>query len=105
VGAGGGGGDAMLASTRLGDHALLAHSQREKGLADRVVDFVSAGVVEVFALEPDLRAAALLTESLRVVERRGTAYVVLQQRRELGVKYGILTGFIVFDGELIERAD
>ena len=44
----------------------------------RVVDFVRAGVIEVFALEPDLRAAALLAESLGKIERRWAADVVLQ---------------------------
>ncbi len=60
MGAGGGGRDAMLAGAGFGDHALLAHAQREQALADRVVDLVSAGVIEVFAFEPNLRPAALL---------------------------------------------
>ncbi len=51
VGTGGGGGHAVLAGAGLGDHALLAHPQREQRLAERVVDLVGAGVVEVFALE------------------------------------------------------
>src|SRR5206468_4177239 len=50
---GGGGGDAVLAGAGLGDDALLAHAEREEGLADRVVDFVRASVVEVFPFEPD----------------------------------------------------
>ena len=64
MGTGGGGGDAVLAGAGFGDHAALAHPQREQRLAERVVDFVGAGVVEVFALEPDLSAAALLAQSL-----------------------------------------
>ena len=95
----------MLAGAGFGDHALLAHAEREQRLADRVVDFVCAGVVEVFALEPDLSAAALLAESLGKIERRGAADVILQQRRKLGLKCGILTGFVVLDGQLIEGAD
>ena len=34
VGTGGGGGDAVLAGAGLGDHALLAHAEREQRLAD-----------------------------------------------------------------------
>ena len=44
-------GNAMLARAGFGDQALFAHAEREQGLADGVVDFVGAGVVEVFALE------------------------------------------------------
>ena len=54
---GGGGGDAVLAGAGLGDDALLAHALGEQRLADGVVDLVRAGVIEVFALEIDLRAA------------------------------------------------
>ena len=58
AGTGGGGGHAVLAGAGFGDHALLAHAQREQRLAERVVDLVGAGVIEVFALEIDLRPAA-----------------------------------------------
>ncbi len=79
MGTGRGGGHAVLAGARLGDHSLLAHPQREQRLADRVVDLVRAGVIEVLALEPDLRPAALLAEPPGVIQRRGPADVVLQQ--------------------------
>ena len=45
--------DAVLAGAGLGDDARLAHALREQRLAERVVDLVRAGVVEVFALEVD----------------------------------------------------
>ena len=59
-GTGRGGGDAVLPGPRLGDDPLLAHAQGQQPLADGVVDFVRAGVVEVLALEIDAGAAALL---------------------------------------------
>jgi hypothetical protein len=54
----GGSGNAMLASAGLGNDARLAHPDGEQNLADAVVDLVRAGVVELVALEPDLRAFA-----------------------------------------------
>jgi hypothetical protein len=50
--------DAVLARAGLGDDARLAHAAGEQRLPDGVVDLVRAGVVQVFALEVDLRAAA-----------------------------------------------
>ena len=47
---------AVLAGAGLGDDALRAEPLREQRLAERVVDLVRAGVREVLALEPDLRA-------------------------------------------------
>ena len=55
----------MLAGAGLGDDARLAHPQREQRLAERVVDLVGAGVIEVFALEVDVRAAAFFGQPLR----------------------------------------
>ena len=67
--AGGGGRDAVLAGARLGDDALLAHAPGEQDLAEHVVDLVRAGVVELVALEVDLRAA----EAARSGARRNRA--------------------------------
>jgi hypothetical protein len=52
--------NAMLARAGLGDDALLAHAAREQNLAEHVVDLVRAGVIELFALEINLRAAEML---------------------------------------------
>ena len=42
----------------------LAHPRREQRLADGVVDLVRAGVVQVFALEQDARAADFVAQAL-----------------------------------------
>ncbi len=47
----------MLAGAGLGDDARLAHAPGEQDLAEHVVDLVRAGVIELVALEIDLRAA------------------------------------------------
>ena len=50
-------GDSVLAGAGFGDHAVLAHALDEQTLAEAVVDFVRAGVEQVFALEIDFCAA------------------------------------------------
>ena len=40
----------MLAGASFGNDARLAHAFRQHGLADGVVDFVRASVVQVFTL-------------------------------------------------------
>ena len=59
-GCGRGSGDAVLARARLRDDALLAHAHREQCLTQHVVDLVRSGVIEVFALKEDARAATVL---------------------------------------------
>ena len=50
---------AMLPGARLGDDAGLAHPASQQDLSDGVVDLVGTGMVEVFALEVDLRPVTL----------------------------------------------
>jgi hypothetical protein len=47
----------VLAGAGFGNDALFAHAPGEHGLADAVVDLVRTGVVQVFALQIDLRTA------------------------------------------------
>ena len=46
----------MLARARLRNDAALAHASREQRLAERVVDLVGPGVVQILALQNDLDA-------------------------------------------------
>jgi hypothetical protein len=66
----------VLTGAGLGDDAGLAHPPREQGLTDGVVDLVRAGVIEILALEKDLRAAELAAPALGVIEGRGPADIV-----------------------------
>src|SRR3569623_694934 len=70
--------DAVLASAGFGDHALLAHAARQQRLADGVVDLVRASVIEILALEVDLRATVGFGESPGVIHRARTSDVVLE---------------------------
>ncbi len=65
AGTDGGGGHPVLAGAGLGDDPLLAHPQRQQGLAQGVVDLVGAGVVEVLALQPEARSAFGAARSAR----------------------------------------
>ena len=53
MGTGRGGGHAMLPCARLGDDPPLAHPQCEQDLAERIVDLVRPGVVEILAFQVD----------------------------------------------------
>ena len=88
-GAGGGGGDAMLARARLRDDALLAHAHGQQDLAQHIVDLVGAGVVQLVALEVDFRAAEMFGHALGVVERRGAPDIMGRQMVQLGLIAGV----------------
>src|SRR5690606_2648758 len=97
------GGHAVLAGAGLGDHARLAHPLREQCLADRVVDLVCAGVVQVFALEPDLRAAEHLRPALRVIDGARATDEVLELVLELGDELRVAAVALVGDAQFLER--
>ena len=97
------GGDSVLAGAGLGDHARLAHAPCDERLPDRVVDLVRAGVVQVFALQIDLRAAEQLGPALRVIDRARPSDVVLELVSELGNELGIRAATRVRVAQLIER--
>ncbi len=99
-GGGGGGADAMLAGAGFGDDAFFAHAEGEEGLADGVVDFVGAGVGEVFALEEDFGAAGEFGEAFGEVERGGAADELFEVVGELALEFGVFFCTFVFFGEL-----
>ena len=86
----------MLAGAGFGDDARLAHSYGEQALADGVVDFVRAGVEQIFALEVDARAAELRSEASGELQRRGAAGEIFQQivRIRLETAASAFRGFV-----------
>src|SRR5262249_15559820 len=88
---------------RLRDHACLLHARGEQRLPQHVVHFVGAGVTQVLALEPDARAAAVLGQPRREVQRRRTTGVVGEQLRESALKRAIASRGDVRVLELDER--
>lgn len=53
-------GNTMLASASLGNDSLLAHAPTKQDLSQRVVDFVSASVVQILSLKEDLTPPPIL---------------------------------------------
>ena len=96
-------GDAVHAGARLGNHARLAHAARKQCLADGVVDLVRAGVVQVFALDVDLRAAAALRQPPSVVDRARPPHIVLELVVKLGLERGIGARALIGIAQLVER--
>src|SRR5205823_14910385 len=66
-------GNAVLAGAGLSDDAAFAHSLREKNLAERVVDFVRAGMKQILALQINFRTAQFRSQAFRKIERRWAA--------------------------------
>ncbi len=69
------GGHAVLSGTGLRDHAFFAHAAHEQALAHHVVGLVRARVVQVLALDENLRAAEVAGQVLGEGERRRPARV------------------------------
>ena len=103
AGADGGGCDPVLAGAGFGNDALLAHAPREQCLAKAVVDLVRAGVVEIFALEPDLRAAKLVGPAPGMVDRGRAPDEVLELVMKLGEEFGIVAIPVVGQAQFIDR--
>jgi hypothetical protein len=95
----------LLARARFRDDSMFAHAYREKRLPQRVVDLVRAGMREVFALEINLRPAEMLTEPLRVGNRRRATRICSLQIGELCSKGGIIQRRIKRLDQFVQRRD
>ena len=62
-------------------------------------------MVEVCALEVDLRAAERIRPALAVIHRAGAADIVLEVIAELGDELRIVAKFFVGEPELFQRLD
>ena len=101
------GSDAVHAGAGLGDDALLAHAPRQKNLAEHVVHFMRAGVIELFALEVDFRAAAIFCQALGKIQRRRPADIMRQIAVHLlaigRIGLGLRIGLFQFEDERHQR--
>ena len=92
----------MLTRTGLGNNALFAHTQRQKALAEAVIDLVGAGVVQIFTLKINLCTAPVPREASGKVERCWPARVVTKKIVELSVKLGIALDGLVRGFQLLQ---
>ena len=68
----------VLAGSRLGNDARLAHFLGQQNLANGVVNLVGTRVIQVLTLQIQL-AAILLAHAAGKIEWAGAAYIVAQQ--------------------------
>src|SRR6185369_15398211 len=94
---------AVLPRSSLRDDALLSHAPRQQRLPDTVVDLVRPRMQQVFPLEINLRASQRLTQPLRVVQRRWTPRIVMQQIRQLRLKRRIPRRLAVSPLQFLQR--
>src|SRR5688572_3408013 len=93
---------AVLAGPGFGDDPLLPHPPGQEDLAHGVVDLVGPGVVQVLALEPDIRPEQC-AEARRSGQWRRTADIVAQHRAEFIAERGICLGGIEGRFEFLQR--
>ena len=86
----GGGRDSVLACAGFGDDALFAKPFGDEDLPEGVVDLVSAGVKEVFALEVNFRSAQFLRPALGEIKWRRAADIVMEEVVQLGMEGRII---------------
>src|SRR5206468_1756787 len=96
--------DAVLAGSRLCDHAALAHAPGEQRLSNRVVDLVGAGVCQVLAFQVDASSNPL-TQPAREVQGRGPTDEVAKESVELIAERRVLARLRPGGAELVERRD
>ncbi len=93
----------MLSRARFGDHSGLTHALGDQDLSNCVIDLMSAGVIEVFALEIDRSSAEVVCESFRKIEGRWAADVICVVISQFRLKRGVVLGLVVRFGQDVER--
>ena len=81
----------------------LAHAPRQQNLSQGVVDFVRAGVQQIFALEIDARAAGMFGQTLREKKRSRASRKISQQRIEFCLKTFVRARCFVSRRQFLER--
>ena len=91
---------AVLPRPGLRDDPGLAHAPGEQNLAEAIVDLVRAGVVQLVALEVDLRAAQMRGQPLGEIERARPAGIVLVEPAHLLVERRIVLRLLIGGADL-----
>ena len=69
----------MLTGAGFGNHSGLARAFSQEYLTEDIVDLMRTGVVQVFTLEIDTRAAQILGHPPGKIQQGGSTCVILQQ--------------------------
>ena len=93
----------MLSSAGLSDDPGLAHAPGEQDLAQHIIDLVRTGMVQLVALEIDLRAAEMLGQARREIERRGAAHIVPPQILHLRLECPLFLGLVIRSFEIQDQ--
>src|SRR5262245_43046649 len=81
--------DSVLSGAGFRDDAFLAHAPREQALTETVVDLVRAGVIQVFTLKINLRAAPSLCQTFGRIQRSWPSRIIVKEIVELRLKTGV----------------
>jgi hypothetical protein len=76
---------------------------RQQNLAERVVDFMRAGMEQVLALQINLRTAEPLRHPLRAIKRRGAAGIFFEKKLQLIAEHWVHFRLLIFRGQLVQR--
>ncbi len=88
-GGGGGSGHAVLPCAGLGNEAGLSHLFSQQGLAQHIVDLVRAGMVQILSLEIDSGPSQIPSHLLRIIQKRRSACVFVQQGLQFLLKFRV----------------
>src|SRR5579863_4671285 len=82
----------MLSGPRFRDDPPLSQPLRQQDLADRVIDLVRPRMIQILALQKDLRLV-FCAKPPRQVQWRGSAHIIFQERSVLPLKRGLIDDF------------
>jgi len=94
---------AVLAGAGFGNDAFLAHAARKQPLAEAVVDLVSARVIQILALEINLRAAPCFRQPFGEIQRSRPAGIIVEEILKFRVERGIALRLRIGSLEFLER--
>ena len=78
------GGDTMLPGPGLGNDTGLAHALCQQDLADTIVDFMSAGMIELVSFEVNFGPAQMLGHALCEIKRARATHIMFEIVIQLG---------------------
>ena len=95
----------MLARAGFRDDARLSHAHRQQPLPKAIVNFVRAGVQQIFALDVNARPAQMFGQPRSKLQRSGTSGKIPQKRIKLQIESSILARLVERALEFFERRD